>query len=134
MDVKTYTPALLKQGGLQIPAGGFISAVIDCSVDNISDEAVWQALSFPAGVMIQEVGAVCLTAEGGTLTIDVGFTGGTVDQFLDGVDMNSAGTGYSSAAAGTPQYLASADTLDVLFKDAADAAKVLIYARYAKLV
>ena len=133
MAGKTYDASLLKQGGLQVPAGGYASAIIDCSVDNISDEAVWQALSFPAGTMVTEVGAVCITAEGGTLTIDVGFTGGTVDQFLDGVNMNDVGVGYTSAAAGTPMYLASADTIDVLFKDAADAAKILLYARYIKV-
>jgi hypothetical protein len=133
MAGKTYDADLLIQGGLQVPAGGYISAVIDCSVDNISDEAVWQAFSLPAGCFIHEGGAVCLTAEGGTLTIDVGFTGGTVDLFLDGSDMNVANAAYSSAAAGSPSYLSSADTIDVLFKDAADAAKILIYARYTKV-
>lgn len=140
MAGKTYDAGLLTQGGLQVAAGGYISAVIDCSVDNISDEAVWQAFSFPAGTLIHEIGAVCLTAEGGTLTIDVGFTGGDVDCFLDGVNMNSANASYNSISYESTQnacdggkYLASADTVDVLFKDAADTAKIYIYARYTKI-
>ena len=137
MAGKTYTPALLKQGGLQIPAGGYQSAVLDCSVDNISSSAVWQALSIPAGYMVKNVGIVCLTAEGGTLTVDIGLTGGDVDGFIDGFDGNvvsgmdqSAGSAYAFAGG---SYFASADTIDVLFNNKAVAAKLLVFADFAKI-
>jgi len=140
MAGKTYDASLVTQGGLQIAAGGYIGAVLDTAVDNISSGAVWQAFSLPAGTLVHEIGAVCLTAEGATLTVDVGFTGGDVDAFLDGVDMNSANASYSSQEYQSTQnaqdggkYLASADTVDVLFNNAADLAKIYIFARYTKI-
>lgn len=140
MAGKTYDAALVKQGGLQVPAGGYMSAEIDCSVDNIGSSDVWQAFSLPAGTLIHEVGAVCKTAEGGTLTVDVGFTGGDVDGFLDGVNMNSAGAAYKSTAYESTQnaydsgyYLSSADTIDFLFNNAADTAVIYAYVRYTKI-
>jgi len=137
MAGKTYTASLLKQGGLQVPAGGYQSAVLDCSVDNISSGAVWQALSIPAGTMVKNIGAVCLTAEGATLTVDIGLTGGDVDGFIDGLNGNSANTigqSVGSAAAFTAgQYFASADTIDVLFNNAAATAKILVFAEFVKI-
>ena len=137
MAGKTYDASLLKQGGLQVPSGGYISAVLDCSVDNISSGAVWQALSVPAGTMVKNVGVVCLTAEGGTLTVDIGLTGGDVDAFIDGFDGNTAngmdqsvGSAYAYTGG---KYFAAADTIDVLFNNAADAAKILVFADFAKI-
>ena len=137
MAGKTYTASLLKQGGLQVPAGGYQSAVLDCAVDNISSGAVWQALSIPIGYMVKNVGMVCLTAEGGTLTVDIGLTGGDVDGYIDGFDGNvvngmdqSLGSAYAFTGG---VYHAAADTIDVLFNDAADAAKLLVFADFVKI-
>ena len=136
MAGKTYTSALLKQGGLQVPAGGYQSAVLDCSVDNISSGAAWQALSIPAGYMVKNVGIVCLTAEGGTLTVDIG-VGNIVNGFIDGFNGNvvngmdqSAGSAYSFAGG---SYFVSAYTINVLFNNAADAAKLLVFADFVKI-
>lgn len=140
MAGKTYDASLLKQGGLQIPSGGYIAAEIDCSVDNIGSGEVWQALSVPAGTMVKNVGIVCKTAEGGTLTVDVGLTGGDVDGFIDGFNGNSANgmtqsMSYESTqnAFDSGKYFAAADTIDVLFNNAADAAKLYVFAEYVKI-
>ena len=52
--------------------GGMMAAMIDCSVQNLAADDIWQAITVPAGSIVVAVGAVILTAEGGTLTIDVG--------------------------------------------------------------
>jgi len=84
------------------------------------------------------VGLDVTTAEGGTLTIDVG-DGGDPDGFLDGVNANTAAsystslvlaeaapntvTGYSNG-----KYYAAADTIDVKTVNAADAAVMRLWA------
>ena len=83
-----------------------------------------------------------LTAEGGTATIDIGLTGGDVDAFIDGADINAAvGSVHKSGDAGTKevilaaggQYFATADTIDLLPKNDLDAAKIKIFARFLDL-
>lgn len=133
----SYDPKYLHAGGLQVPAGGYMSAVLDTAVDNISATEHWQALKIPAGTIVHSVGAVILTAEGATMTIDIGDT--NVDGYLDGVDGNVANACYTSTQYESTQnaydggkYYSSADTIDVLFNNDADTVKVLVFAFTSK--
>jgi hypothetical protein len=88
--------------------------------------------------MVLEVGLDVTTAEGGTLTVDVG-DGGDVDGFLDGVNANTAASyttslvlaeaapntvlGYSNG-----KYYSAADTIDIKTINAADTAVMRLWA------
>lgn len=99
---------------------------------------VLEALPLPAKSLVMAVGLDVTTAEGGTLTIDVG-DGSDTDGYLDGVDANTVAS-YASALAlaeGTPntvvgygagKYYSAADTIDVKLVNAADAAVVRLWA------
>lgn len=78
-------------------------------------------IDIPANTHVICTYATVLTAEGDAGTMDLGLTGGDVDAFLDGIDINAAvGTTVSGAAtAGNGlgvggQFFATADTLDLL--------------------
>lgn len=102
---------------------------------------VIEALPIPAKTVVLRVGLDVTTAEGGTLTIDVG-DGSDPDGYLDGVNANTV-TSYSSALAlteGTPntitgysngKYYSAADTIDVTTVNAADTAVVRLWALVA---
>jgi len=99
---------------------------------------VLEAIPVPAKSYVLAVGLDVTTAEGGTCTIDVG-DGSDVDGYLDGVNANTIAS-YANALAlaeGTPntvvgysngKYYAAADTIDVLFVNAADAAVLRVWA------
>jgi hypothetical protein len=73
-----------------------------------------------------EAGIEVLTACSGSVTLDLGITGGDVDIYADG-DTNA--TGYSTLTATARHVAASADTLDVLVLTAASSAgKIRIWA------
>jgi hypothetical protein len=78
-----------------------------------------EALVVPAGTMVRAAGVQCITPDNATtLTLDLGYTGGTVDHWVDGFDHGSAAAGaYSSAPAGDGPVApgTSADTIDLLF-------------------
>jgi hypothetical protein len=90
---------------------------------------VLQVISLPAKTLVLAVGADVTTAEGATLTLDVG-DGSDTDGWLDGINANSA-TSYCSIAPalteGTPntlvpaygqgKYYTAADTIDVLINN-----------------
>lgn len=96
------------------------------------------ALRIPAKTLVLAVGLDVTTAEGGTLTVDVG-DGADADGWLDGVDGNAVAS-YASAltlAEGTPntitgfsegKYYSAADTIDVITVNAADAAVMRVWA------
>lgn len=80
---------------------------------------VIEALAVPANTLILGGGIEVITAKTGTtadLTIDMGFTGGDVDAFVDGYDYDAAVAGAyaTTVAANFPQVLAAADTIDLL--------------------
>lgn len=101
---------------------------------------VLEVLRIPAKTQVLAVGLDVTTAEGGTLTIDVG-DGDDPDGYLDGVNANTT-AGYSSSqvtiSEGAPntlspalpwgKYYASADTIDVKTVNAADAAVMTVWA------
>ena len=100
-----------------------------------------EALRIPAKSLVMAVGMDVVTAEGGTLTVDIG-DGSDTDGWLDGVNANTVAS-YCSAAAlaeGTPntfvgygagKYYSAADTIDVITVNAADAAVVRVWALVA---
>ena len=99
---------------------------------------VLEVIQLPAKTYVLAVGLDVTTAEGGTLTIDIG-DGSAVDGYLDGVDANTVAS-YASALAlteGAPntvtgysagKYYAAADTIDVKTVNAADAAVMRLWA------
>jgi len=101
---------------------------------------ILQVLSIPAFTFVHAAGINLITAEGGTLTLDLG-DGSDADGYLDGVDGNAAApTGYASTlvlAEGAPNtvtgytkgklYLA-ADTIDIVFVNAPDTAVLDVWA------
>jgi hypothetical protein len=80
---------------------------------------VVEALALPAGTLILSGGVQVTSAMTGTstnLTLDVGFTGGDVDAFVDGFDFDAAAVGAwdGPVVANFPQLLTTADTIDIL--------------------
>ena len=91
-----------------------------------ADADVIQCLDIPAETLIMQAGVEVLTALSGSVTIDLGITGGDVDNFVDG-DTNAIG--YSVLTATANQVIASADTLDALLAGAASSVgKIRVWA------
>ena len=87
---------------------------------------VLRVMDIPAESVIMEAGIEVLTACSGSVTLDLGITGGDVDIYTDG-DTNA--TGYSTLTATARHVAGSADTLDVLVLSAASSAgKIRIWA------
>jgi len=119
--------------------------VVDFSISNGASADVATMLDVPKGIWVVCVAIEILTVEGGTLTVDVG-DGVDPDGYIDGVDMDATvGDIYSSVVphsfvdtAGdtvTPaandetdfgiiggKFYTTADTIDILINNAADAA------------
>lgn len=102
---------------------------------------ILQVIDLPAKTHVLVAGIDVTTAEGGTLTLDLG-DGGDPDGYLDGVDGNVA-TSYASAltlAEGTPntitgysegKYYSAADTIDLVMVNATDTAVMRVWALVA---
>ena len=85
---------------------------------------VLEVIRVPANTLVTNVALEVTTAEGGTLTIDVG-DGDDPDGFLDGVNANTAAAYIpvaGTAAYEQGKYYTAADTIDVTTVNAADAA------------
>jgi len=85
---------------------------------------ILEVIKVPAKTLVTHVALEVTTAEGGTLTLDVG-DGDNPDGYLDGVNGNAAAA-YISVA-GTDafeqgKYYTAADTIDVVTVNAADTA------------
>ena len=77
-------------------------------------------LNVPKGTVILSAGVEVVTsASGTTATVDLGFTGGVADKYVDGLDIIGASDGDfgSSPAAEAAQIMVAtaADTIDLLF-------------------
>ena len=87
---------------------------------------VLQVLDIPAETLIMEAGIEVVTALSGSVTMDLGITGGDVDIYVDG-DTNA--TGYGTLTATARHIAASADTLDILIGGAdSSAGKIRVWA------
>jgi len=103
-----------------------ISRTIDLAVavttkgNALAQGDVIEVLNIPAGVMVLAANAKKVTAMTGTstdLTIDIGVTGGDVDNFVDGWDFDAAAVSSWATPLGIqePVMVSSADTIDLLF-------------------
>ena len=150
----TYTEATgFDKGSAGIPAKGlnrvsFIEVTLNWATISSKRAAagqtalgagdVLEVLSLPAKSYVMQAGLDVTTAEGATLTIDVG-DGSDPDGYLDGVNANTTAsyatslalteaspntvTGYSNG-----KYYSAADTIDVKTVNAADAAVMRLWA------
>ena len=123
-----------KGGTTGHPANGrtpyLVENTIDVSAVNSSagttNGDILQALDIPAETLIMEAGIEVITACSGSVTLDLGITGGDVDRYVDG-DTNA--TGFSAPTATARTIVASADTLDVLVLSAdSTAGKIRVFA------
>jgi len=78
-----------------------------------------ECIVVPAGTLVLKAGIQCIDVDDATtLTLDLGLTGGDVDEFVDGFDHAEAAAGaYSAYLATDPVHLVpstSADTIDLL--------------------
>ena len=124
-----------------------LTAVVACASNNVDAEDIVKLFDIPAGTLVQDVVAIVETAEGETLTFDVGdFLSATdaavdADGYLDGVNGNSAAAskastealtlteGEPNVAAFSPAYARgkyyTADSwIGATFNNAADTAKI----------
>lgn len=127
-----------------------LRGTIDTDTTNVASGDIVMLLNVPANTFINKVLAYATTAEGGTLTIDVGdfgttsaFTAVTADGWFDGINANAT-TVYNSATLtlteGTPNTTAAssdyyagklytaASVIGVTFNNAADAAIIEVVA------
>ena len=91
---------------------------------------VLEVIRVPANTLVTNVALNVTTAEGGTLTVDVG-DGDNPDGYLDGVNANA--TAAYLTVAGTDafeagKYYTAADTIDIVLNNAADAAVMTLTA------
>ena len=91
---------------------------------------VLEVIRVPANTLVTHVALNVTTAEGGTLTVDVG-DGADPDGYLDGVNANT--TAAYLTVAGTDafeagKYYTAADTIDVKINNAADVAVMTLTA------
>ena len=92
-------------------------------------------LNIPKGTAILSAGVEVVTsATGTTCTVDLGFTGGVVDKYVDGLDIVGASDGDygSTPAAEAAQVMVTTadDTIDLKFvtEDALTAGKLRVWA------
>ncbi len=91
---------------------------------------ILEVIRVPANTLVTNVALNVTTAEGGTLTVDVG-DGSNDDGYIDGVNANA--TAAYITVAGTDAYeqgrfYTAADTIDVKLNNAADAAVMTLTA------
>jgi len=100
-------------------------AAINSAAGTAANDVI-QAIDIPAETLVMQAGVEVLTALSSSVTMDLGITGGDVDNFVDG-DTNA--TGYSTLTATANLVVASADTLDVLALSASSSAgKIRVWA------
>lgn len=124
MDFADITAARLAAGATALGAGDSL-----------------QVISLPAKTYVLRAGIDVTTAEGGTLTLDLG-DGADPDGYLDGVDGNVVASYASTLAVaeGTPntivgfsngKYYSAADTIDLVMVNATDTAVLRVWALVA---
>jgi hypothetical protein len=119
----------LGQYGAQTPRHFTITKIVDTADSNIGAGESADFCNTPATAVVTSVTAVELTAEGGTLTVDIGDEADP-DGYLDGGNANVtapaviAKAGTEAYAGG--KYYATATPLRIVCVNAADAAKIAI--------
>ena len=90
--------------------------IVDCTLQNLdaSEGDIGKVLNIPAGTIVLECGIRIITADTTSATLDIGVTGGTVDQWGGALLMSSAAGTILGMTGAAPLYFATADTIDVL--------------------
>ena len=91
---------------------------------------ILEVIRVPANTLVTNVALNVTTAEGGTLTVDVG-DGSNDDGYIDGVNANATAayiTVAGSDAYEQGRFYTAADTIDVKLNNAADAAVMTLTA------
>lgn len=95
-----------------------LAEVVTTKGSAIAQDDVIQVIDLAPGTMILAGGVQVTEAMTGTstdATIDVGVTGGDVDNLVDGFDLDAAAVGdYASTGVNEPVIVAAADTIDIL--------------------
>jgi len=96
----------------------------DAGLTALAAADILEVIKVPAQTLVTHVALEVTTAEGGTLTVDVG-DGDNPDGYLDGVNANA--TAAYISVAGTDafeqgKFYTAADTIDIVLNNAADAA------------
>lgn len=113
-----------------------LADVVTTKGSAIAQSDVIEVLDIPANSVILFAGAKKTAAMTGTstdVTLDIGITGGDVDNFVDGWDFDGATVGSHATPLGIqePVVVSSADTLDILIvtqTGTITGGKVLVYA------
>ena len=95
-----------------------LAAVVTAKGGAIAQADVIQCLDLAPNTMILAGGVQVVSVMTGTstdATIDVGVTGGDVDNLVDGFDLDgAAANAYAASGVNEPVIVASADTIDIL--------------------
>ncbi len=122
----TYNRTVTGGGTVGHPSNAAVPYVVTSPVWDTADGGtggdVVQLIDVPADTMIVAGCLEVLEARGnGQITVDVGFTGGDVDCFIDGSVVAAGFTPFLEAAVGASganaRMLTSADTIDALILD-----------------
>ena len=122
----TYNRTVTGGGTVGHPSNAAVPYVVTSPVWDTADGGtggdVIQLVDVPADTMIVAGCLEVLEARGnGQITVDVGFTGGDVDCFIDGSACAAGFTPFLEAAVGASgsnaRILTSADTIDALILD-----------------
>ena len=111
----------------------FVTIVADRVTNSLTALAATDSLAvlhIPAKTLILAAGIDLTTVNTAASTIDLGYTGGDVDAWVDGFDCQTAATsavglGVLMTTAAATNYHHSADTLDMLFITAAQEQSVM---------
>jgi len=113
----TNNRVYLQQVDLDFPA--IVAARLAAGLTALAANDSLAVLHIPAKTLILAVGIDVTTAETTASTIDIGYTGGDVDAWIDGFDPTSVGSavglGTLMTTAAATNYHHTADTLDMLF-------------------
>ena len=106
----------------RMPTPYVVTSQVHDTADGGTGGDVIQLVDVPADTMIVAGALEVLEARGnGQITLDVGFTGGDVDCFVDGSALAAGFTPFLEAAVGASgsnaRILTSADTIDALILD-----------------
>ena len=122
----TYNRTVTGGGTVGHPSNAAVPYVVTSPVWDTADGGtggdIVQLIDVPADTMIVAGCLEVLEARGnGQITVDVGFTGGDVDCFIDGSVVAAGFTPFLEAAVGASganaRILTSADTIDALILD-----------------
>ena len=116
-----YHPSIMDTGKVYVADNVIdFAEVLTAKGSTIASSDTIECIVVPIGTMIIAAGLQTIAVDDATtLTLDLGFTGGDVDEFVDGYDQAEALAGAYSAQLDTSPINfvigSTADTIDLLF-------------------